>query len=66
LSGTWLPMIASPFYHRLHVTQLRVLHRITSETVFDRYRTRWQGYARSKSNRTRALLYKGAFKLCYY
>src|SRR5258708_22630958 len=30
-SGTLLPMIASPFYHRLHVTQLRAMHRITAD-----------------------------------
>ena len=66
LSGTLLPMIASPFYHRLHVTQLRVMHRITSEKIFDHYARRWESYARSRSNRSRALCYKGAFKLCYY
>jgi hypothetical protein len=66
LSGTLLPMIASAFYHRLHVTQLRVLHRITSETIFDAYATRWQAYAGSNTKRARALCYKGAFKLCYY
>ena len=66
LSGTLLPMIASPFYHRLHVTQLRVMHRITSEKTFDQYATRWESYARSPSKRSRAFFYKGAFKLCYY
>jgi hypothetical protein len=66
LSGTLLPMIASPFYHRLHVTQLRVMHRITSEEVFARYASRWESYAQSPFKRTRALCYKGAFKLCYY
>jgi hypothetical protein len=66
LSGTWIPMMASPFYHRLHVTQLRVMHRITAENVFSDYADRWEAYARSKSKRTRALCYKGAFKLCYY
>ncbi len=66
LSGTWLPMIASPFYHRLHVTQLRIMQRITSESVFGDYAGRWEAYAKSKSKRTRALCYKGAFKLCYY
>jgi heparosan-N-sulfate-glucuronate 5-epimerase len=66
LSGTLLPMIASPFYHRLHVSQLRVMHRITSEEVFARHAHRWENYARSPSKRTRALCYKGAFKLCYY
>jgi heparosan-N-sulfate-glucuronate 5-epimerase len=66
LSGTFLPMIASPFYHRLHVSQLRVMHKITSEKIFAHYAEKWEAYARSKSKRTRALCYKGAFKLCYY
>jgi heparosan-N-sulfate-glucuronate 5-epimerase len=66
LAGTRLPMIASRFYHRLHVTQLRVMHRITSEKIFSEYARRWEVYARSAPNRTRALCYKSAFKLCYY
>ena len=65
-SGTRLPMIASPFYHRLHVTQLGVMHRLTGEPVFAQFADRWQRYARSRSKRTRALCYKGAFKLCHY
>jgi len=65
-SGTRLPMVASPFYHRLHITQLRVMHRLTGEPVFAEYAERWQKYALSRSKRTRALCYKGAFKLCYY
>jgi heparosan-N-sulfate-glucuronate 5-epimerase len=66
LSGTLLPMIASPFYHRLHVTQLFVMYRITSVKVFEEYARRWANYARSRSGRSRALCYKGVFKLCYY
>ena len=65
-AGTSLPMIASPFYHRLHITQLRVMHRITSENSFAEYADHWAAYARSRPKRTRALCYKGAFKLCYY
>ena len=65
-SGTRLPMIASPFYHRLHITQLRVMHHITSEATFAHYADRWESYLRSALKRTRALCYKGAFKLCYY
>jgi heparosan-N-sulfate-glucuronate 5-epimerase len=65
-SGTRLPMVASPFYHRLHIAQLRVMHSLTGDDLFVRYADRWQGYARSRSKRTRALCYKGAFKLCYY
>jgi hypothetical protein len=59
-------MIASPFYHRLHVTQLRIMHKITGDDVFARYAEKWEKYARSPSKRTRALCYKSAFKLCYY
>jgi heparosan-N-sulfate-glucuronate 5-epimerase len=65
-SGTRLPMVASPFYHQLHIVQLRVMHRLTGEDAFASVADRWQGYARSRSNRTRALCYKSAFKLCYY
>ncbi len=66
LSGTRLPMVASPFYHQLHVTQLRLMHRLTGDDVFSQYAERWAAYARSRTKRTRALCYKGAFKLCYY
>ena len=65
-SGTTLPMVASPFYHRLHVIQLRIMHRITGDEVFARYADKWEGYACSRAKRTRALCYKSAFKLAYY
>jgi len=65
-SNTRLPMVASPFYHRLHVVQLRVMHRITGDEVFARYADKWEAYAGSRAKRTRALCYKSAFKLCYY
>jgi heparosan-N-sulfate-glucuronate 5-epimerase len=65
-SGTRLPMVASPFYHQLHIVQLRVMARLTGEEIFARYADRWEQYAHSRAKRTRALCYKGAFKLCYY
>jgi heparosan-N-sulfate-glucuronate 5-epimerase len=65
-SGTRLPMVASPFYHQLHIVQLRVMHRLTCEDKFMRVAERWESYGRSRSKRTRALCYKSAFKLCYY
>ena len=65
-SGTRLPMVASPFYHRLHIVQLRVMHRLTGEQKFAELAHRWESYARSRAKRTRALCYKSAFKLCYY
>jgi heparosan-N-sulfate-glucuronate 5-epimerase len=65
-SGTRLPMVASPFYHGLHIVQLRLTHRLTGEPAFAAVADRWETYTRSRANRTRALLYKTAFKLCYY
>jgi heparosan-N-sulfate-glucuronate 5-epimerase len=65
-SGTRLPMVASPFYHQLHIVQLRVMHRLTGEDEFMRVADRWESYGRSRSKRTRALCYKSAFKLSYY
>ena len=37
-SGTRLPMVASPFYHQLHVAQLRTMHRLTGDDVFSAVR----------------------------
>lgn len=65
-SGTRLPMVASPFYHRLHIVQLRVMHRLTGDRIFTEYADRWQDYFRNRAKRMRALCYKTAFKLCYY
>jgi len=65
-SGTLLPMVSSPFYHRLHVVQLRVMHHLTGDEIFERVANKWEAYARSRAKRTRALCYKSAFKLCYY
>src|SRR5207302_2613674 len=65
-SGTRLPMLASPFYHRLHIVQLRVMHRLTGDDFFSHYADRWESYAHDPGKRTRALCYKSAFKLCYY
>jgi len=65
-AGTRLPMVASSFYHQLHIVQLRVMHRLTGEDKFARIAERWESYGRSRSKRTRALCYKSVFKLCYY
>jgi len=65
-SGTFLPMVASPFYHQLHIVQLRVMYRLTGKDIFLQCADRWAGYSRDRFKRARALFYKGAFKLCYY
>jgi heparosan-N-sulfate-glucuronate 5-epimerase len=65
-SGTKLRMLASPFYHRLHIAQLRVMVSLTGDRFFAEVAARWEGYARSRANRARALLEKSAFKLLNY
>jgi heparosan-N-sulfate-glucuronate 5-epimerase len=65
-SGTWMPMVASPFYHRLHIVQLQVMHRLTGDEFFAEYAERWQAYFGNWAKRARAVCYKTAFKLCYY
>ncbi len=65
-SGTRFPMVASSFYHRLHIVQLRVMYRLTEEKMFAEVADRWESYTRNRINRTRALACKVAFKLCHY
>ena len=65
-SGTRLKMMASPFYHRLHIVQLRVMAKLTGEPIFTEFADRWSLYQQSRMKRSWALVYKSVFKLCYY
>jgi hypothetical protein len=65
-SGTAMRMIASRFYHSLHIVQLRILHRLTGEKAFEETADRWDRYRASWWKRTRAGVHKAVFKLCYY
>ena len=65
-SGTRLRMLTSPFYHRLHIVQLRILQRLTGNAMFGEVADRWQGYTQHWLKRTAAFVYKAVFKLCYY
>ncbi len=65
-SGAPLKMLASPFYHELHIVQLRVMFMLTGDARFAAVAEQWESYARSHSNRTRALIEKSVFKLLRY
>jgi hypothetical protein len=65
-SGTRMKMLASPFYHSLHIVQLRVMHRLTGEETFSQYADQWQAYRDNRLKRNLALGYKALFKLLYY
>lgn len=66
VSGTRLKMLASPFYHKLHVVQLKILFSLTGNDTFSFFSEKWEKYRRKRVNRNIALLYKIAFKLLYY
>jgi heparosan-N-sulfate-glucuronate 5-epimerase len=55
--------IAAPWYHSLHVEQLRVLEAMTGRSEIAVVRDRWVQYYRSPLKRTRALLQKTAFRV---
>lgn len=66
LSDTKLKMVASMFYHDLHIVQLQVLHQLSGEEIFQEYAVRWQGYQSNSFYRMTAFLLKAAFKVVYY
>lgn len=66
LSKQFLKMLASPFYHSLHIVQLRVMHILTGEEVFKNYSERFDNYTKGWFKRKRAFIYKAIFKLVYF
>lgn len=65
-SGTRMKMLASPFYHSLHIVQLRVMALLTRDPVFETFADRWESYRQNPLKKTRAVAYKSVFKLLYY
>lgn len=55
--------VASPWYHTLHVNQLRALNALAPRPELDHARIRFEEYARSPVKRSRALVRKVAFRL---
>lgn len=66
LSGTFMKMLASPFYHNLHIVQLKVMHKLTNEPIFEDFAKKWDNYMKSAFKRRVAIIYKSLFKLLYY
>jgi len=59
-------MLASRYYHTLHITQLRVMHRLTGIQSFAGCANRFQMYLDRRSNRALAFARKAIFKLRHY
>jgi heparosan-N-sulfate-glucuronate 5-epimerase len=61
-----LEMLASCYYHSLHITQLRIMHRLTGIDEFSVRAERFERYAGSAPKRARAFAQKAIFKLRHY
>jgi hypothetical protein len=59
-------MLASRYYHTLHITQLRIMHRLTGLELFAETADRFQSYLDRASNRAHAFARKAIFKLRHY
>jgi heparosan-N-sulfate-glucuronate 5-epimerase len=59
-------MLASAYYHRLHIVQLRVLHALTGIEAFAERAARFEAYARRPVSRARAFVEKVWFKVHRY
>jgi hypothetical protein len=59
-------MLASGFYHRLHIVQLQILSMLTGEPIFAEFAEKWTSYTQSAWNTRRALAMKVLFKICCY
>ena len=65
-SGKRIKMLASPFYHQLHIVQLKVMYTLTGKSLFNTYAEKWASYSNSKFNKYFAYTHKALFKLMYY
>ncbi len=55
--------MASPFYHQLHISQLRVMYTLFEESVFLEYAQKWERYQQNRIYASLALVVKGYQKL---
>lgn len=54
--------IANPFYHQLHIAQLRALYRLTRRDIFLQTAEKWEGYQKNIFCRIRFFIHTIAYK----
>lgn len=55
--------IASPFYHRLHISQMEALEKIANDGFFGEYAKRFASYGNKTGNKTKAFIQKAFQKV---
>ena len=61
-----LKSVASPYYHRLHIIQLTIMHQLTGQSRFAQYAKKWESFSKNILFQAMALSYKIVFKIAYY
>lgn len=64
--STKIPMLASLFYHKLHIVQLKIMYKMTGHEIYRTVYNRWESYLNNPINRYRMLSIKTLFKLRYF
>jgi len=55
--------MTSPFYHNLHIAQMKVMYELTGETMFKEYACRWERQQRNKLYKSFAFIVKAYQKI---
>lgn len=56
-------MMASPFYHNLHIAQMQAMYELTGEKIFDHYAKRWRKQQKNPFCKSLAFVRKAIQKL---
>ena len=56
-------LIASPFYHNLHVAQMQAMYQLTGEPIFDEYAKRWERQQKNPLCKSLAFVKKSIQKI---
>lgn len=63
---TRIPMLASQFYHKLHIVQLEILYNISGNAQLKTVMRRWLHYQYNPLNRLLSTTIKAFFKIIYF
>jgi hypothetical protein len=66
LSNKSIPMIASYFYHKLHIVQLDIMFTLTGKDIFKTYHIKWTKQLKNRIYKFTAFAHKSIFKVLYY
>tara|TARA_Y100000768_G_scaffold388808_1_gene387379 strand:+ start:16502 stop:17473 length:972 start_codon:yes stop_codon:yes gene_type:complete len=66
LSNKPISMISSHFYHKLHITQLKIMYEITGKGIYNEFHKKWLIQEQNSLYRFVSLIHKSIFKVLFY